>query len=135
MATVGPFLVFFFCNYINIFHKTEVQTVILVCLTSQNLFWFKSYDTQSCKIWSYSCQKWPEMVLEWPFIILFHFRTVYTYYTLNQDWEFHLKCWGKTTNFDCFVLYLAFCLFFRWFNHHILSLLFHHCSQRSGMEL
>ena len=31
-----------------IFHKTEVQTVILKCLTSLNTNWFKSYDTK-CK--------------------------------------------------------------------------------------
>ena len=30
-------------NYINIFHKTEVPTVILRCLTSRNLKWIKSY--------------------------------------------------------------------------------------------
>ena len=36
----------FFANCINIFHKTEVQTVILMCLTGQNLNWFKSYDTK-----------------------------------------------------------------------------------------
>ena len=29
-------------NYINIFHKTEVTTVILRCLTSPNLNWVKS---------------------------------------------------------------------------------------------
>ena len=31
-------------NYINIFHKTEVPTVILRCLMSLNLNWIKSYD-------------------------------------------------------------------------------------------
>ena len=29
-----------------IFHKTEVQTVILKCLRSLNPNWFKSYDTK-----------------------------------------------------------------------------------------
>ena len=30
-----------FCaNYMKIFHKTEVQTVILMCLMGQNLNWF-----------------------------------------------------------------------------------------------
>ena len=29
-----------------IFHKTEIQTVILRCLTSLNLNWYKSYDTE-----------------------------------------------------------------------------------------
>ena len=31
-------------NYICIFHKTEVLTVILMCLLSLNLNWIKSYD-------------------------------------------------------------------------------------------
>ena len=35
----------FFANCINIFHKTEVQTVILMWLMGQNLNWFKIYDT------------------------------------------------------------------------------------------
>ena len=36
----------FFANCINIFQKTEVQTVILMCLMGQNHNWFKSYDTK-----------------------------------------------------------------------------------------
>ena len=38
----------FFANYMNIFHKTEIQTVILRCSTSLKLNWYKSYDTK-CK--------------------------------------------------------------------------------------
>ena len=38
----------FFANYVNIFHKTEIQTVILRCLMSLKLNWCKSYDTK-CK--------------------------------------------------------------------------------------
>ena len=37
-----------FANYMNIFHKTEIQTVILRCSTSLKLNWYKSYDTK-CK--------------------------------------------------------------------------------------
>ena len=33
-----------FANCINIFHKTVVQKVILMCLTGGNLNWCKSYD-------------------------------------------------------------------------------------------
>ena len=36
----------FFANCIFIFQKTEIQTVILRCLTSLNLNWYKSYDTK-----------------------------------------------------------------------------------------
>ena len=43
----------FFANCINIFHKTEVQTVILMCLMGQNLNWFKSYDIKwSLRLWA-----------------------------------------------------------------------------------
>ena len=34
----------FFANYINIFHKIELLTIILICLTCLNLFWIKRYD-------------------------------------------------------------------------------------------
>ena len=44
-----PFLANFSAIYINIFHKTEVQMVILRCWTGLSLNWlFKSYDTK-CK--------------------------------------------------------------------------------------
>jgi hypothetical protein len=35
-------------KYMFIFHKTEIKTIILRCLTSLNLNWYKSYDT-NCK--------------------------------------------------------------------------------------
>ena len=34
----------FFAIYMFIFHKTEIQTVLLRCLRSLNLNWYKSYD-------------------------------------------------------------------------------------------
>ena len=34
----------FFCHLHVIFYKTEIQTVILRCLMSLNLNWYKSYD-------------------------------------------------------------------------------------------
>ena len=36
----------FFANYMFIFHKTEIQTVILRCLTSLNLNLYKNHDTK-----------------------------------------------------------------------------------------
>ena len=42
----------FFANYMCIFHKTEIQMVILRCLTSLNLNWYKSYDTK-CKFFHF----------------------------------------------------------------------------------
>ena len=44
---VGHFLTLsghFLVNYINILHKIELQTVILMCLTCLNGIWIKSYD-------------------------------------------------------------------------------------------
>ena len=38
--------VHFFANCIFIFHKTEIQTVILMCLTGLKSDWFKGYDTK-----------------------------------------------------------------------------------------
>ena len=40
----------FFANYMIIFHKTEVQTVILRCLVCLNLNWIKSYDIILVKV-------------------------------------------------------------------------------------
>ena len=39
----------FFASYIKIFYKTEVQTVILRCLTCLYLNWFKRYDRKRQK--------------------------------------------------------------------------------------
>ena len=39
-----------FANCVLIFHKTEVQTVILRGLTSLNLNWYNSYDTKCKKV-------------------------------------------------------------------------------------
>ena len=36
----------FFANCMFILHKIEIHTVILRCLTSLNLNWYKSYDTK-----------------------------------------------------------------------------------------
>ena len=45
----------FFANYIKIFHKTEVQTVILRCLLSLNLNLIKSHYIILVKIFVFSC--------------------------------------------------------------------------------
>ena len=50
MTIFWPFLSnHFFANYMNIFHKTEVQAVILRCWMGPYFNWFKSYDTK----WKY----------------------------------------------------------------------------------
>ena len=40
----------FFLKYMDIFHKTEVQTVILRCLVCLNFNWIKSNDTITVKM-------------------------------------------------------------------------------------
>ena len=75
-------------NYINIFHKTEVPTIILRCLMSLNLNWIKSYNI-NYKLFSYKNEKhsWqtflttvffnfvrnkiPKRPFFWPFVVFF----------------------------------------------------------------
>ena len=47
----------FFGNYIKIFHKAEIQTVILRCFEGQNFNWIKSYNIISIKTIFFSCLK------------------------------------------------------------------------------
>ena len=67
MAIVWPFLAIFFANYIKIFHKTEIQMVILRCLvvdilldstrSTEILSWKKNFErVESSKI-----QKWQSL--------------------------------------------------------------------------
>ena len=46
MAALGPFFGHFLPTVLIIFHQTEVQMVILMCLMGQNLNRFKSYETK-----------------------------------------------------------------------------------------
>ena len=59
----------FFGNYINIFHKTEIQTIILRSLVIQNLNGIKSYDIITAKKNSHVCKciiNLPKWVLTTP---------------------------------------------------------------------
>ena len=47
----------FSASYIEIFHKTEVQTVILRCLVCLNLNWIQSYNIILVKNSFFSCLK------------------------------------------------------------------------------
>ena len=51
----------FVTNYIKIFCKTKVQTVILRCLLSQNLKWVKSYNIISVKDISWSARNFDDI--------------------------------------------------------------------------
>ena len=44
-----------------IFHKTEIQTVILRWLTSENLNWYKSYDTEGINTNFANVCFWPKL--------------------------------------------------------------------------
>ena len=63
-AIFQPFLRICFDKFLNIFHKTEVQVVILRCWTGLNPNWFKSYDTKR-KYFSFCifrfCKKTPHL--------------------------------------------------------------------------
>ena len=80
MAPLGPFLVVFCQRYLYV-SKTDIQTVILMCLMGQNLNWLKSYDTK-CTLklqrilakseidhWS---DIWPFYNHLWPFLCKSH---------------------------------------------------------------
>jgi hypothetical protein len=47
----------FFANYISIFHKIAIQTVILRCLVCPNINLIKSYDILLLKIFLFACLK------------------------------------------------------------------------------
>ena len=103
MAFLRPFLAIFFANCMVIFHKTEVQTVILRCLTGLHLDWFRHYGLR-CKWRPCTClansqkiatDKWPFYDHIWPFfanyIFIFHKTEVRTIIlkcitSLNPNW-------------------------------------------------
>ena len=69
----------FFANCMSIFHKTEVQTDILVYLTGLKSDWFKGYDTK-CKYFHF-----------WFFAILYK-------NTLLRFLHFFILCHNYCTN-------------------------------------
>ena len=55
-----PFFDYFwsyYANYRKVFHKSEVQTVILRCLVCLNLIWIKSYNIMLVKIFFFHAWK------------------------------------------------------------------------------
>ena len=78
----------FSANCMFIFHKKEVQTVILRCLTGLNIDWFKNYGLR-CKLRPRGClanfqniatDRWTFYYHIWPF-----FCQLYGY--LSQKWD------------------------------------------------
>ena len=81
-------------NYINIFHKTEVPTVILRCLMSLNLNWIKSYDINYKLFWQLCFsileeKKASKMAIFWPFVVFFW--QLHRYLSQNWDSEGHFE--------------------------------------------
>jgi hypothetical protein len=84
-----------FANCMFIFHKTEVQTVILRCLTGLNLDWFKSYDLRfrwrprTCLAYcqKIATDKWLFCYNIWPF-----FCQLYVYLSQNLASDGHFRC-------------------------------------------
>ena len=68
-----------------IFHKTEVQTVILKCLTGLNLDWFKSYGLR-CSLRLRA--KFGELQKKRQ-LINSHFKTIYGHFFANYMFIFH----------------------------------------------
>ena len=95
LVILRPFLVILFiANYINIFHKTEVLTVILRCLMSLNLNWIKSYDINYKLFWQLCFsileeKKASKMAIFWPFVVFFW--QLHRYLSQNWDSEGHFE--------------------------------------------
>ena len=79
----------FFASCMVIFHKTEVQKVILRCLTGLHLDWFRLYGLR-CRWRPCTClansqkiatDKWPFYDHMWPFMIRF------IRFCLNKHWS------------------------------------------------
>ena len=108
-------------NYMFIFHKTEVQTVILRCLMGLNLDWFKSYGLR-CRWRPRTClanfqkittDKWPFYCHIWPFfancMFIIHKTEVQTVIlrcllSLNLNWynSYDTKCKNAKNTKQCF---------------------------------
>ena len=103
----------FFAICVFIFHKTEVQTVILRCLTGLNLNWFKSYGLRcnlrprasSVNSQKIATDKWPFYDQIWPFfanhMVIFHKTEIQTVIlrcliSLNLNW--YKSCVKKHKN-------------------------------------
>ena len=77
------------------FHKTEVQTVILRCLTGPNLYWLKIYGLR-CRWRPWAClvnfqtiasDKWPSYYHIWPF-----FHQLYAIFPKTEVQTVVLRC-------------------------------------------
>ena len=92
----------FSANCMFIFHKTEVQTVILRCLTGLNLNWFKCYGLRcnlrprasSVNSQKIVTDKWPFYDQIWPF-----FCQPHGYLSQNWDSDGHFKVLNESKSY------------------------------------
>ena len=83
----------------NIFHKTEIQRVILRCLLSLYLIWFKSYDIK-CSIRSNVILAKSESLHKHLQLLNRHFKTIFGHFFANCIFIFH-KTEVQTVIFRC----------------------------------
>ena len=91
MTILGPFLLIFFADYMYIFHKNLVQTVILKCLTCQNLIWIKGYNIRHKKVISFFFCNFVKKMPENLQLKNGHFMTLSSHFFAN-----HIKIFQKT---------------------------------------
>ena len=121
MAIFWPFVVIFFGNYIDIFLKTEIQTVILRCLMGLNIDWFKNYGLR-CKWKPRAClanfqniatDKWSFYIIFGLLfancVLIFHKTEIQTVIlrgltSLNPNWynSYDTKCKNAKNTNACF---------------------------------
>ena len=101
----------FFANCINIFHKTEVQTVILMCLMGQNLNWSKSYDTK-CTLRLHKILAKSEIDHQNLYLRNVHFTTISSHFVAN-----YIDIFRKNPEIEIFVSWLLTQLQFRPVKH------------------
>ena len=85
-----------------IFHKTEVQTVILRCLTGLNINWFKNYGLRcnlrprasSVNSQKIATDKWPFYDQIWPF-----FCQPHGYLSQNWDSDGHFEVLNESISY------------------------------------
>ena len=86
----------FFAICMFIFHKPEVQMVILICSTSLNFIWFKSYGLKRSLRPIATLAKWQKIATDkWPFYDHFWLFFHQLYVHLSQNWgsDGHFRCW------------------------------------------
>ena len=81
----------FLANCINIFHKIELQTIILMCLTCLNLIWIKSYDIRHIFFISFFFAILQRKNTENLWLINGHLGTIFGHFLANYMKIFHKK--------------------------------------------